>query len=207
MAVVNIGERLHSVDPAAADPDGLVSSVQAQLAATQRAVQIAAQYRRGLHLFYARQWQEAIEVLERLDPTHLNTAALLARARRELPDPTPSPPHSPTIAHHPKAVQILRHRKAVNAVAFSPDGQRLATVAADNNARIWKVASGHECLHVMHQGVRFNARGRLPNISGGTVAFYPRGLWLATASGDDTARIWDLGSGSQLATFSPTTVW
>ncbi len=201
VAVVNIGERLHSVDPAAADPDGLVSSAQAQLAATQRAVQIASQYRRGLHLFYARQWQEAIEVLERLDPTHLNTAALLARARRELPDPTPSPPHSPTIAHHPKAVLILRHRKAVNAVAFSPDGQRLATAAADNNARIWEVASGHECLHVMHQGVRFNARGRLPNISGGTVAFYPRGLWLATASGDDTARIWDLGSGSQLATF------
>lgn len=101
-----------------------MSSARAQLASTERAVQIASQYRRGLRLLDAGEWQQAIEALERLDPTYLDTAALLDRARRELPDQTPSPPHSPTIAHHPKAVQILRHRKAVNAVAFSPAGHR-----------------------------------------------------------------------------------
>ncbi|MBV9010768.1 MAG: CHAT domain-containing protein [Pseudonocardiales bacterium] len=201
-AVVKIGERLCLEDPAAADPDGLMSSARVQLASTERAARITAQYRSGLRLLDGGEWQQAIDVLERLDPSYLDTAALLARARRELPDPTPAPPYSPAIAHHPKAVQILRHRKAVTAVAFSPDGHRLATVGADNNARVWDAASGQERLSVMHKGVRTNARGRPANVRGRAVVFCPDGRWLATASDDHAARIWDVGSGRLLAAFA-----
>jgi tetratricopeptide (TPR) repeat protein len=201
-AVVKIGERLHFLDPATADPDGLVSAARTQLASAERAVQIASQYSSGLRLLDIGKWQQAIEVLERLDPNYRDTAALLARARRELPDPTTSPPRSPAIAHHPKAVRILRHRKAVNAVAFSPDGHRLATASDDHTARIWDTTTGQECLSVVHKGVRPNARRRPTHVRERTVAFSPNGRWLATASDDDTARIWDTTTGQQLATLT-----
>jgi WD40 repeat protein len=76
----------------------------------------------------------------------------------------------------------LPHVGPVNSVAFSPDGQTVAT-ASSNTARIWDVRSGQELCRLPHDG--------LVN----SVAFSPDGKTVATASGDDkAARIWLVSS-------------
>jgi WD40 repeat protein len=42
----------------------------------------------------------------------------------------------------PRTVQVLRHNKSVNGVAFSPDGRLLATASSDDSACVWALAGG-----------------------------------------------------------------
>ena len=65
-------------------------------------------------------------------------------------------------------------------MAFSPDGQLLATASRDGTARLWDPATGEH---------RRTLTGHTNEVNG--VAFSPDGQLLATASGDGTARLWD----------------
>jgi WD40 repeat protein len=77
----------------------------------------------------------------------------------------------------------------VGAVAWSPDGARLATGSSDGTARIWDATSGKEA-------------STLPGHNGSinSLAWSPDGRWLATGSDDNTARIWDTTRGKELVT-------
>ena len=68
----------------------------------------------------------------------------------------------------------------MNAVAFSPDGQKLATASSDSSARLWDVGTGKQLQRLEHDR------------SVNAVAFSPDGQKLATASDDKTACIWTL---------------
>jgi len=81
------------------------------------------------------------------------------------------------------------HSRAVKGVAFSPDGQRLATASWDGTAKVWDTESGNELLTL---------RGHSLAVNG--VAFSPDGKRLATASYDQTAKVWDAASGQELLT-------
>ena len=85
-----------------------------------------------------------------------------------------------------KGAVITGHQGSVTSVAFSPDGQRLATGSRDGTARIWDLQGNTLAVLTGHQG------------SVTSVAFSPDGQKLATASYDNTARIWDL-QGNPLA--------
>ncbi|WP_439625365.1 WD40 repeat domain-containing serine/threonine protein kinase [Gemmata sp.] len=87
-----------------------------------------------------------------------------------------------------QATLTLRgHAGSVHAVAYAPDGKRLATGGADNAVRIWDAATGREVACV---------RGHTGPVNG--VAWSPDGGRLATASKDGTARIWDAASGREV---------
>jgi WD40 repeat protein/tetratricopeptide (TPR) repeat protein len=190
-AVLKVGERIHALDPAAADPGGLITDARAELAQAHRAEQLATHYRTGLRLLDAGRWQQAVETLvlvSQHDPAYRDTAALLARARRELAASSPSQTGSSRLAMQPKAVQTVRLSKAVDAVTFSPDGRVLAT-GSDKTARIWHAATGHPGPTMTHEG-------RMAVVI--SLAFNPDGRQLATAGSDGTARIWVAAIGQEL---------
>ena len=77
--------------------------------------------------------------------------------------------------------------RGVKSIAFSPDGDLIASGSDDQTVRIWKVSTG-ECLD------RWS--GHQDTIQ--CVNFSPDGQMLATGSDDQSIRVWDVRSGQCL---------
>jgi WD40 repeat protein/tRNA A-37 threonylcarbamoyl transferase component Bud32 len=76
--------------------------------------------------------------------------------------------------------RTLAHGASVNAVSFSPDGRRLATVSDEKTARLWDMAKGA----LLSAPIRHETTIR-------AITFSPDGGLIATASDDGMVRRWD----------------
>ena len=88
-------------------------------------------------------------------------------------------------------VLALEHHGAVNSVAFSPDGQLIATGSADGTAVLWSVAGGIPLATFLHEA---GSRGKAVQY----VEFSPDGSKLLTVGGNRFARVFDVAHHTEL---------
>ena len=79
---------------------------------------------------------------------------------------------------------------SVNAVAWSPDGQRLASGSADETVHVWDAVTGHTI---------FTYRGHVSNVK--AVVWSPDGRHIASAGRDKTVQVWYAVTGDIIFTY------
>ncbi len=90
---------------------------------------------------------------------------------------------------HADLLTLKGHTSWVSSVAYSPDGQRLASASGDGMVKLWDAQTGQELLTLKE------------HTSGVTsVAFSPDGKRLASASWDKTMKVWDAQTGQEALT-------
>ena len=125
-------------------------------------------------------------------------AARLARdARWALPfRPADLPDHVARVI----GTARLRHADRVNAVAYSPDGTRLASASRDGTVRVWDLGNGRPVTVYRGHLDDPKPQSEDTNVFGvPAVAFAPDGKSVAS-SGGEVIHVWDPSTGERLST-------
>lgn len=145
----------------------------------------------------AQRFQPAL--VERADALAKKGAAMLAagrlaqasealrQARWQLPYQAPGTPQE----HVARIIGSarLRHGGPIYAVAFSPDGSRLASAGEDQTVKLWDVGNGHELLSYTGHDDKVEL-----------VAYSPDGKAIASGGAEAIIKLWDPKTGKDLRT-------
>lgn len=83
--------------------------------------------------------------------------------------------------HHPVFEKgFAYHKKAISALAISPDGKKLAAASEDKQVTVWDLVTGK------YIGCLSGHTDRIP-----ALAWHPSSKFLVSAGWDTTARVWD----------------
>jgi WD40 repeat protein len=84
---------------------------------------------------------------------------------------------------------LTGHSDSVNSVAYSPDGQTLASGSVDSTIKLWNVKTGNLLQTLEGHSYSVNS-----------VAYSPDGQTLASGSEDNTIKLWNVKTGKLLQT-------
>lgn len=82
------------------------------------------------------------------------------------------------------------HSDDITAVAWSPDGKRIASASSDHTAQVWDASDGRHVL---------TYRGHSDGVL--TLAWSPNGQYIATGGLDNTVQVWNPFNGATLYTY------
>ncbi len=86
------------------------------------------------------------------------------------------------------------HSKAVRAVAWSPNGKRIASGSGDKTVQVWDaINGGHVYIYRGHSNA--------PQYGVLAVAWSPDGKCIASGSDDRTVQVWDAANGGHVFTY------
>lgn len=92
----------------------------------------------------------------------------------------PSTSHTTPVPQGTVFVTYHGHRLPVYAIAWSPDGTRIASASQDGTVHVWDAATGLRS---------FRYHGHRGSVN--AVAWSPNGSYIASASSDTTVQVWD----------------
>jgi WD40 repeat protein len=105
------------------------------------------------------------------------------------PQETKAATQEPTANAKNPLLTYRGHTDWVRAVAWSPDGQRIASCSDDKTVQVWNAADGSKV---------FTYRGHTDVVKG--VVWSPDGKQIASCSDDKTVQVWNAADGSKVFT-------